>query len=247
MPALNEANRLPDSLAKVDAFLQAQPYYAELIVVENGSTDGTVKVVEDFAKTHPYVRLFAGEPRGKGRAVRRGMLAARGEYRFMCDVDLSMPIEEVSKFLPPALDVDVAIGSREAKGARRIDEPFHRHLMGRVNNWLIKVIALRGYEDTQCGFKMVKAAAAEDIFGVGRMNGIGFDIELLFIAGKRGYRIAEVPINWYFNNDSKMRVLHDSLGIVREMFEIRRNWKDGLYQRTVTSPAPSPAKGHPSP
>jgi glycosyltransferase involved in cell wall biosynthesis len=233
MPALNEANRLPDSLAKVDAFLNAQPYAAELIVVENGSTDATVQVVQDFAKTHPYVRLFAGEPRGKGRAVRRGMLAAHGEYRFMCDVDLSMPIEEIAKFLPPqqAQDVDVALGSREAQGAQRIGEPMHRHLMGRVNNWLIKLIALRGFEDTQCGFKMIKREAAEDIFRVARMNGIGFDIEILFIAVKRGYRIAEVPISWYFNAESKMRVVQDSLGIIREMFEIRRNWGEGKYQR----------------
>jgi dolichyl-phosphate beta-glucosyltransferase len=232
MPALNEAQRLPTSLAKVDAFLQQQPYAAELIVVENGSVDATVQVVEDFAKQHPYVRLFAGEPRGKGRAVRRGMLAARGDYRFMCDVDLSMPIEEVAKFLPPHLTgAEVAIGSREAKGAVRHHEPAYRHLMGRVNTLLIKLIALRGFEDTQCGFKMLSRAAAEDIFSVGRMNGIGFDIELLYIAQKRGYRIAEVPINWYYNSDSKMRLVQDSLTIIHEMFALRRNWRAGLYAK----------------
>ncbi|MCS6871203.1 MAG: glycosyltransferase family 2 protein, partial [Anaerolineae bacterium] len=128
IPALNEALRLPETLRKIDAFLQQQPYSAEVIVVENGSTDDTVGVVRAFMQDHPYVRLFAGEPRGKGRAVRRGMLAARGVYRFLCDADLSMPIEELSKFLPPALEgYDVIIGSREAKGARRYNEPWYRH------------------------------------------------------------------------------------------------------------------------
>ncbi len=230
IPALNEALRLPESLGKIDAFLKQQPYRAEVIVVENGSTDATVEVVRAFMQEHPYVRLFAGEPRGKGRAVRRGMLAARGEYRFLCDADLSMPIEEVSNFLPPKLQgYDVIIGSREAKGARRYNEPWHRHVMGRVNNWIIKLFAVRGFEDTQCGFKAFTARAAQDLFGVSVINGIGFDVEILFIAQKRGYRIAEVPINWYFDPDSRMRLVKDSLGILREIFAIRRNWRRGLY------------------
>jgi dolichyl-phosphate beta-glucosyltransferase len=232
IPALNEANRLPVALAKIDAFLRQQSYTAEVIVVENGSTDDTVGVVQRYAADHPYVKLIAGVPRGKGRAVKRGMLEACGDYRFICDVDLSMPIEEITKFLPPHLDsYDIAIGSREAKGAKRYNEPYYRHLMGRINNFLVKLIAVRGFEDTQCGFKSMNRRAAEDIFRVQRINGIGFDIELLFIAQKRGYRIAEVPINWYFNADSRMRLVQDSLGIIREMFEIRRNWKAGLYDK----------------
>ncbi len=232
IPALNEAARLPGSLERIDTFLKTQPYQAEVIVVENGSTDDTVGVVQRFAQTQPYVRLFAGEPRGKGRAVRRGMLEACGDYRFICDADLSMPIEEITKFLPPQLDgYEVAIGSREAKGAIRYHEPPHRHIMGRINNFLVKLIAVRGFEDTQCGFKMFSRLAAEDLFQVQRINGIGFDVESLFVAQKRGYRIAEVPINWYYNSDTRMRLFQDSLGIIREMFEIRRNWRDGLYAR----------------
>lgn len=232
LPALNEANRLPIAFDKIDAFLRQQSYSAEVIVVENGSTDDTVGVVQHYAADHPYVKLIAGVSRGKGRAVKRGMLEACGEYRFICDVDLSMPIEEITKFLPPHLDsYDIAIGSREAKGAKRYDEPYYRHLMGRINNFLVKLIAVRGFEDTQCGFKSMNRRAAEDIFRVQRINGIGFDIELLYIAQKRGYRITEVPINWYFNADSRMRLIQDSLGIIREMFEIRRNWRAGLYDR----------------
>ncbi len=232
IPALNEERRLPISLQKIDDFLKTQPYSAEVIVVENGSADDTVGVVTRFAEAHPYVRLFAGEPRGKGRAVRRGMLEARGDYRFMCDADLSMPIEEIAKFLPPQLDsYEIAIASREAKGARRYDEPLHRHIIGRVFNLLVKVLAIPDFEDTQCGFKMVSRKAAEDIFRVGQINGIGFDVEMLYIAKRRGYRTVEVPINWYYNAESKMRLVKDSLGIIREIFDIRRNWRDGVYKQ----------------
>ncbi|MHB8628295.1 MAG: dolichyl-phosphate beta-glucosyltransferase [Aggregatilineales bacterium] len=234
IPALNEERRLSNSLKVIDAFLSTQPYTAEVIVVENGSTDDTVGVVKRFAQNHPYVKLYAGEPRGKGRAVRRGMLAACGEYRFICDADLSMPIEELAKFLPPELDhYDVAIGSREGPNAHRYGEPLHRHLIGRIANFLIKLLAVRGFEDTQCGFKSFSRAAAEDLFSVQRMNGIGFDVEALYIAQKRGYRIVEVPIDWYYNSESKMRLFQDSLGIIGEMLEIRRNWKTGLYTRRI--------------
>src|SRR5262249_37910262 len=232
IPALNEANRLPGSLHKIDEFICKQSYRSEVVIVENGSTDDTVGVVRRFAQDHPYVRLFAGEPRGKGRAVRRGMLEARGEYRFICDADLSMPIEEVARFLPPQLEhYDVAIGSREGKGAHRYNEPAYRHLMGRINNFMVKLIAVRGFEDTQCGFKSFHYQAAEDIFSVARINGIGFDIELLYIAQKRSYKIVEVPIDWYFDADSRMRMVSDSLNIFREMVDIRLNWYKGHYKK----------------
>ncbi len=236
IPALNEGRRLPISLPKIDAFLKQQPYQSEVIVVENGSIDNTVQVVENFAKDHPYVRLIAGVERGKGRAVRRGMLEAQGEYRFICDADLSMPIEELARFLPPQLDhYDVAIGTREGKGAHRYNEPAYRHLMGRISNFMVKLIAVRGFEDTQCGFKSFHYKAAEDIFSVARINGIGFDIELLYIAQKRGYKIVEVPIDWYFDADSRMRMVDDSLDIFREMIDIRRNWNKGLYKKRSPS------------
>jgi dolichyl-phosphate beta-glucosyltransferase len=232
IPAHNEEHRLPISLKKIDAFLADQPYQAEVIVVENGSADKTVEVVQTFAETHPYIRLYEETARGKGLAVRRGMLEARGDYRFICDADLSMPIEEVNKFLPPQLnDFDVAIGSREAPGSQRYNEPYHRHLMGRVLNWVVKLTAVRGFEDTQCGFKMFSRQAAEDLFSVQRMGGIGFDVETLFIAKKRGYRVREVPINWYFDADSRMKLVQDTLHILREIVDIRRNWRQGRYAR----------------
>lgn len=230
IPAHNEEQRLPPSLARIDAFLQTQPFTAEVIVVENGSHDRTSAVTRAFAADHPYVKLLEVKTRGKGLAVKAGMLAAAGEYRFICDTDLSMPIEEIVAFLPPhATGYDISIATREGKGARRIDEPEFRHIMGRVNNLLIKLFAVRGFEDTQCGFKMFHRRAAEDLFAIQRMSGIGFDVEILFLAQKRGYRVREVPITWYFDPDSRMRLVQDSLKMLVEIFEIRKLWRSGAY------------------
>lgn len=230
IPAHNEERRLPPTLEKIDNFLRKQSYDAEVIVVENGSTDDTVSVTKTFAATHPYVKLIQVSTRGKGLAVKSGMLAANGDYRFICDADLSMPIEELTGFLPPHSDgYDVIIASREGEGSRRIGEPEYRHVMGRVLNTIVKLTAVRGFEDTQCGFKMFTRRAAEDLFRVQRMNGIGFDVELLFIAKKRGYRVKQVPITWYFDPDSRMRLFQDTLKILVEIWEIRQNWRRGLY------------------
>lgn len=236
IPALNEEQRLPKTLPKIDAFLQAQTYDAEVIIVDNGSTDRTQEVVREFAQTHPYVRLIALAERGKGRAVKAGMLDATGEYRFICDADLSMPIEEIVNFLPPNhKGADVIIASREGKAARRIGEPPYRHWMGRIFNFIVKLTAIGKFEDTQCGFKMFKREAAEDLFAVQRMNGIGFDVELIFIALRRGYKVVDQPITWYFDPDSRMRLIRDSLYILVEIWEIRQNWRRGLYGRHATA------------
>ncbi|MBE2271443.1 MAG: glycosyltransferase family 2 protein [Anaerolinea sp.] len=237
MPAHNEEFRLPPSLAKIDAFLAQQSFEAEVIVVENGSRDRTVEVTEAFAATHPYVKLLVVQTRGKGLAVKAGMLAARGEYRFICDVDLSMPIEEIVKFLPPYTDgADISIGTREGKGAQRINEPEYRHLMGRINNLIIKLTAVRGFEDTQCGFKMFNRRSAEDLFSVQQMSGIGFDIELLFVAKRRRYNIREVPITWYFDSDSRMRLVQDSLKLLLEIWQIQKNARGGVYDQPQPQP-----------
>jgi glycosyltransferase involved in cell wall biosynthesis len=230
IPAHNEEHRLPPTLTAVNAYLAKQSYTSEILVVENGSQDLTAVVTEAFAAEHPRVRLIQEHGRGKGLAVRRGMLEARGEYRFICDADLSMPIEEVAKFLPPQLKgYDVAIGSREAPGARRYNEPAYRHIQGRVFSNLVKLFALPGFEDTQCGFKMFHARAAEAIFQVQRFDGMSFDVEALFIAHKRGYRIVEVPIDWYYRAESRVHPILDPLRMLRDILVIRRNWAQGKY------------------
>lgn len=236
IPALNEELRLPPTLAKIDAFLNTQSFDAEVIVVDNGSSDRTAAVVAEFAKEHPYVKFIQLAERGKGRAVKAGMLAANGDYRFICDADLSMPIEEITKFLPPNdRGADVLIASREGKGARRVDEPEYRHFIGRVFNFIVKLTAVNEFEDTQCGFKMFSRKAADDLFQVQRMNGIGFDVELIFVALRRGYKVVDVPITWYFDPDSRMRLFQDSLKILLEIWEIRQNWRKGVYE-PVTKP-----------
>lgn len=236
IPAHNEEHRLPPTLEQIDAFLRTQPFTAEVVVVENGSKDRTADVTREYIKTHPYVRLLEVTTRGKGLAVKAGMLAARGEHRFICDADLSMPIEEIVAFLPPHSDgFDISIATREGKDSRRIGEPFYRHLIGRVNNLIIKLTAIRDFEDTQCGFKMFSRAVAEDLFNVQQMNGIGFDIELLFLAKRRGYSVREVPITWYYNDDSRMRLVQDSLHLLMEIWYIHRNWRQGLYAKQSIS------------
>lgn len=213
-----------------NAFLAKQPFESEIIVVENGSQDLTAVVAEAFAAEHPRVRIIRERGRGKGLAVRRGMLEARGQYRFFADVDLSMPIEEVLKFLPPQLDgYAVAIGSREAPGARRFNEPTYRHIQGRVFSNLVKWFALPGFEDTQCGFKCFSAAAAQDLFRAQMFDGMSFDVEVLFIARQRGYKIVEVPVDWYYRSESRVDPLREPIRMLRDIFTIRRNWAHGLY------------------
>jgi dolichyl-phosphate beta-glucosyltransferase len=235
IPAHNEERRLQLSLPKVADFLSKQSYTAEVIVVENGSSDRTADVVRQFMQEYPYMRLIEAETRGKGLAVKQGMLAATGDYRFMCDADLSMPIEELDKFLTPEMKrYDVVIGSREAPGSRRINEPEYRHFIGRISNFIVKIMAIRGYEDTQCGFKLFSREAAEDLFAVQQTNGIGFDVELIFIADRRGYSVYEMPITWYFDPESKMKLVDDSLKMIKELWDIRQNWNKGLYERRST-------------
>ena len=230
IPAYNEAERLPASLQAIDAFLHTQPYSAEVLVVENGSNDDTFALAQKMQKQMPALRAMHVEERGKGLAVKTGMLAARGVYRFICDADLSMPIAEVVRFIPPALeDVDIAIASREAPGAVRYNEPHYRHMIGRAFNWMVRLLALPGLQDTQCGFKCLRAEVAERVFALQTIDGWTFDVEILFIARRLGYRIQEVAIPWYFNPHSKVKFLRDSLHMGLDLLRIRWNALRGRY------------------
>ena len=230
LPAHNEQDRLPDSLTRILGFLAAQSLEAEILVVENGSTDCTAEVAETFARTHPGLRVLREIRRGKGLAVRRGILAATGDYRFICDVDLSMPIEQVTRFLPPALaDTPIAIASREAPGAIRYDEPAHRHWVGRGFNLLVRLLAVPGLHDTQCGFKCFRADAAEELFRLQVLDGWTFDVEVLFLARRRGYRVAEIPIPWYYVPGSRVRLVRDSVAMLTDLLRIRWYAARGRY------------------
>jgi glycosyltransferase involved in cell wall biosynthesis len=234
IPAHNEENRLPPSLWKIKEFLSTQPYPAEVLVIENGSRDRTLDVARSFAEHLPGLRVLQVDTRGKGLAVRYGMLQARGEYRFICDADLSMPIEQVNRFLPPTLaQPAAAIGSRELAGSVRYHEPEYRHLIGRVFNTMVRWLALPGLQDTQCGFKCFRADVAEQVFSRQTLPGMSFDVEVLFIARRLGYAIQEVPIDWYFNADSRVRLFEDSLRMFADLMTIRRNARLGLYDAAL--------------
>ncbi len=236
IPAYNEEVRLPSALEKIHAFLAGVAYAAEVLVVENGSSDRTLELAISYQQQMPNLRVLKETQRGKGLAVRAGMLAAHGEYRFFCDVDLSMPIEQINRFLPPAqAALDVAIGSREAPGSIRYHEPQYRHFTGRVFNTIVRWMALPGLQDTQCGFKCFPAEVAERVFPLQTMTGWAFDVEVLFIARRMGYRIVEVPIDWYFNADSRVSVLKDSLRMATDLLTIRRNAWLGRYDEPVRS------------
>ena len=229
IPAHNEERRLPQTLEQVVAFVKKQSYESEVIVVENASRDNTLQVAQDFAARYPFIRVIHEAQPGKGRAVQKGMLAASGQYRFFADADFSMPVEEISRFLPPALDAPVAIASREAPGAVRYHEPGYRHLTGRVFNALIRLLVLHDLDDTQCGFKMFRADAAEELFPRQTLMGWSFDVELLYIARRRGYPILEMGVPWYFNPESKVNVLRDSWRMFTDLLAIRRNGRLGIY------------------
>lgn len=230
IPAHNEAHRLPHSLEHIFTFLDAQPYPAEVWVVENGSQDDTLAVVQAHARREPRLRVLHTEARGKGLATRLGMLHARGQVRFQCDADLSMPIAELPRFLALLEQgADIVIGSREAPGAARYHEPIYRHWMGRIFNLLVRLTALPGIQDSQCGFKAFRGEVAEDLFRVQQLDGMSFDVEVLYIARMRGYRIRELGIPWYFDPDSRVRLVQDSLRMGLDVLTIRRNARRGVY------------------
>jgi glycosyltransferase involved in cell wall biosynthesis len=230
IPAYNEAERLPASLAQLGDFLRGEAYAAEIVVVDDGSRDGTAAAVERVAAADPTVRVIRAPHRGKGAAVRRGMLASAGAVRFMCDADLSMPAHELPKLLAAlAGGAEVALATREGAGARRVGEPELRHLMGRVFNLLVRLLAIPGLQDTQCGFKVFTAASAEALFRQSTIDGFGFDVEVLYLARKRRLRLAEVPIVWYFQASSRVSPLRDTIRMVRDILRVRWNDARGRY------------------
>lgn len=230
IPAYNEEKGLPDTLRKLSDYLSRRSWDWEIRVVDDGSSDATRRVVERFSGSEPRILLQAEPHRGKGGAVRAGMLASRADYRFMCDADLSMPVHEIDRFMPPALgSADVGIGSREGVGARRVGEPAARHLAGRVFNTAVRLLTIRDIQDTQCGFKMFTAAAAERIFPQVTVEGWAFDIEVLYLARLRKLQVREIPIEWHFRADSRLRMGRDSIGMMREVFRVRRRARRGEY------------------
>ena len=232
VPAFNEEARIGGSLERLREFLTTFGRSWEIVVVDDGSSDSTGKIVEEQSETDPRIRLIRAKHGGKGAAVRRGMLESRGEWRFLSDADLSMPPDNLKRFFEtdgnrPAFDI--SIGSREALGAHRIDEPWARHMLGRIFNWTVKLVVIRGIEDTQCGFKLYSAEAADLVFPVQRLQGFAFDVENLFIARKAGLSIGEVPIDWQYYKGGKV-TLWSSVTAYIDIFRVRLNYLLGRYR-----------------
>jgi len=232
IPAYNEARRLPRTLPRVLEYLDALGEGVEVIVVDDGSTDGTAEVVAALAHGDPRVTVLRGAVnRGKGASVRRGVLAAREEDVLFTDADLSAPIEEAAKLRAQlAAGHDVAIGSRRLdRSDVRVRQPWLRGLAGHGWSWLVSLCFLPGIRDSQCGFKAFRRAAATALFGRQRLDGFAFDVEVLWLARRLGYRVIEVPIVWRDDPESHLRLVRDSLGMLLDLARVRVGAWRGHY------------------
>ncbi len=237
IPAYNEEKRLQPTLERIHKFLAAQARTWEIVVVDDGSSDGTVALVERLQDEIPNLRVVASKPnRGKGSAVRIGMIAARGEVRVMCDADGSMPPEEMPLLLARIAsgEAEIAIGSRYADGAKvAVKQPLYRRLWSRLANKVIQRALVPGVLDTQCGFKAFTAEAANDLFGRAKIDGWAFDLEILALARRRNHRIAEVAVEWTDDNRSRVNPLKDMWKVIKEAVQIRKNLRRGVYGELV--------------
>lgn len=243
IPSYNELENLKNNiLEEVVAYLKKQTYTWEVILTDDGSEDGTIKKLHQFASKHPQVRVLENIHAGKGPTVKAGMLAAKGEWRLFTDFDQSTPLAEIEKLWSRARqDYEVIIGSREMVGSIRDEEPWYRHLMGRGFNILVQILAIPGILDTQCGFKLFSAPATEVLFnglyvyGQQKQRGDAFtgafDVELLFLAKKYHLNISEVPIEWHHHETDRVDPIKDSLRMLRDIIQIRIADFKGKYKK----------------
>ncbi len=225
--AYNEERRIIPSLFKIREYITKQDLPYEIIVVDDGSTDKTHIVVRDLTRDVPYLRVISYLPnRGKGYALRQGVLASKGEVVLLTDADLSTPIEELSKLLPLIYNhkYDLAIGSRALALSEIIrKQPWWRQSMGKFFNKLVKTLVIEDFKDTQCGFKLFRGDMARSLFKEALIDRFAYDVEILAIAKKKGKRIVEVPITWINSPESKVSPIRDSLQMLFDLLKIRMN------------------------
>lgn len=234
IPAYNEEARITDTLLRIVEHLDSQSYSFEIIVVDDGSADNTLCAVQKFAKTHPSIKAIHYKPnRGKGYAVRVGVLAASGEYILFSDADLATPIEELDAFWKYiSAGADVVIASRPLKESRLVQrQPFYREWAGRGFNYVVRAFAVRGIHDTQCGFKLFRRDVAKRVFSLCTLEGFSFDIEVLHLVQRLGYSIVEAPVNWYHREGSKVKLLRDGMRMVTDIVRLR--WRHRQLNRCL--------------
>ena len=231
IPAFNEEARIGPTLDALVGYLDTQTYSREVVVVDDGSTDDTVGVVERrAARPETPVRVESMPHAGKGWAVRHGMLSSGGRYRFMCDADLAMPVRHLDDFLGRMDEgYDIVIGSRQIEGARRFGEGIARHFRGRVFNWVVRLVAVGGFQDTQCGFKCFRGEVAEELFSRQMTRGLGFDVEILYLATRRRLRVLEMPIDWHHQQMSRVGSVVEPFSMLRDALAVRIRAARGLY------------------
>ncbi len=230
MPAYDESARIGPTLSTLADFCAKQSYAVEVLVVSDGSKDGTEKVVEEFAANHPgFGVLHYRDNRGKGHAVRQGVSAVDAEHILISDADLATPIEEVDKlWAAVAGGAQIAIGSRPLKESQlEIRQPLYREMAGRAFNLAVQLLAVRGIKDTQCGFKLFRTDVAKDVFRRATVDRFGFDFEALMIAHDLGYSIAEVPVRWRHQEGSKVVLLRDGPEMLGQLLRLRLKGKAG--------------------
>ncbi len=225
IPAWNEERRLADGRAGVE-WLRARYGRVEAVWVDDGSTDGTLAGLR--AAAGPDDVVLSVPHRGKGAALRAGVAAARGDRLLLSDVDWSVGPTEIPELL--AIDADLVIATREGAGARRVGEPAFRHWIGRAFNHAVQATLLAGHQDTQCGCKLLRADVARALFAVLTIDGFAYDVELLYVAHLRGHRVREVPVVWRYEADSRVRPLADGVAMARELWQVRRNARAGVYR-----------------
>lgn len=241
IPAFNEETRILETLRATSDYLTHLDERTEIIVVDDGSSDRTVQVCEQFAQNNPQanLRVVSYElNRGKGYAVRQGMLQATGNIRLFCDADLATPIEEYQVLLDSMKSsrAQIAIGSRPLKASNLlVHQPKYRELLGRIFNSAVQHLAVSGIEDTQCGFKLFTAEAAEEVFSLCKLDRYAFDSEALYIASVLGYKITEVPIRWSHKEGSKVSLIRDGTRMVFDLLTIRLIHRSLVLQRPIKS------------
>lgn len=224
IPAYNEEKRIVPTLQAIIDYLKRQNYSWELIISDDGSSDRTVQVCQDILKNYPNtIVLKAPQNEGKGSAVRRGMLKAGGEYLLFSDADLSTPIEEWEQFLKyHQSGFDIVIGSRALQNSNvEIHQGKLRESMGRTFNYVARAFAFKGIRDSQCGFKSFTNASAQRLFRLQKINGFSFDVELMFLAQKLGYRVYEAPVTWRNSEQTRVRIFSDPIQMFSDVLKIR--------------------------